>query len=393
VPGSDPSIKRESLRVLVVSLSTYSPPYNDGKLHALGQLVEYVTVATGDGPTMWGAPRNGRAGDGFRVHVLEMRHRGSNALGRLRQLDAVAGEAQPAIIHVECEPWQGVAIQATRLARELGVPVGVQFAENGPRLRGPGGAIRRLIARRTLRACSYAVGWSSESTEIAADLAPGIRSATYPGTGVTFDEGARPATGEPWFGPGADSCAKIAFVGRFAPEKGIEEFLGIADRLAGRIPLRVAIAGGSAQDPAVRDWLSARPWARVHGVLERPRALELLAAADALVCPSRTTRSLKEQFGKGPVEAMSLGTPVFAYDCGALPEVVGAGGVVVKEGAAGLLTDELEQHLLSSEASRTELAARARAQASSFTDDVLAAGLVELWLEILRGDVSGRARG
>jgi glycosyltransferase involved in cell wall biosynthesis len=384
--------ERENIRVLVVSLSTYSPPYNDGKLHALGQLVENVTAVAGDGSTMWGAPKGGRVGDGFRVHILNVRYGRSNALGRLRQLDAIADQVRPTVIHVECEPWQGVAVQAVKLAGMLGVPVGVQFAENGPRLQGAGGAFRRLIGRRTLGACSYAVGWSIESTKIAEDLAPAIRSATYPGTGVTIEDGAWSGTGERWFGADAESCGKIAFVGRFAPEKGLDEFMKIADRLADRIPLRVAIAGGSDQDPTVSEWLSVRPWARAHGVLRRPRVFELLAAADVLVCPSRTTRLVKEQFGKGPVEAMAMGTPVFAYGCGALPEVIAEGGVVVEEGAADLLAAELEEYLRSPTAARAKLAAHARAQASQFTDQALAAGLVDIWTDVLRESVPGRSR-
>jgi glycosyltransferase involved in cell wall biosynthesis len=190
-----------------------------------------------------------------------------------------------------------------------------------------------------------------------------------------------------WFGGELDGHAKLAFVGRFSPEKGLEDFLEIADRLAERIPVRVAIAGGVPSHPMVRGWLASRPWAQAHGVLQRPQVAELLAAADVVVCPSRTTR-FAEQFGKVPVEAMAVGTPVFAFDCGALREVIGSGGVVVEEGAGHALVDELERYFRASESARVELAERARAQASHFTDAALAEALIQLWSELLAEDPS-----
>jgi alpha-1,6-mannosyltransferase len=216
-------------------------------------------------------------------------------------------------------------------------------------------------------------------------LVPGIRTETYPGTGIKkVPTTARfsPDLSERWFGRDSEKFAKLAFVGRFSPEKGLDDFLAIADLLAAQIPVRVAIAGGAPTHPAVSNWLASRPWARCHGILTRPHVAQLLAAADVLVSPSRTTAAVKEQFGKAPVEAMALGTPVFAFDCGALREVVGDGGVIVQEGLCQAMVDELERHFRTSEETRSALAAQARAQAAHFTDAALAEGLVRLWSEL-----------
>jgi glycosyltransferase involved in cell wall biosynthesis len=312
----------------------------------------------------------------------------SYATTRLVGLSEIAKKTEPTVLHVECEPWQYAAFQSVLLARRRGIPVGIHFAENGPRLVGVGGALRRFVARLLLKRCRYAIGWSTESAEIARRLAPRIRVKAYPGTGVTVSAGALPPVrySQRWFGDDPGGHAKLAFVGRFSAEKGLEDFLHIADRLAQRVAIRVAIAGGPSSHPVLKGWVAARPWAHAHGVIGRPEVAELLAAADVLVCPSRTTAYAKEQFGKVPVEAMALGTPVFGFDCGALREVIGSGGVVREEGANDALVEELEHYFAMGAEDRVTLSDQARLQSSHFTNAALADGLVRLWSEILAED-------
>jgi glycosyltransferase involved in cell wall biosynthesis len=373
----------EQIRALIVSLSTYSSPFNDQKLAELGRRIENVTAIAADVPTLWGAANQSRSHETYAVHVLAARHRRSAATTRLLNLDSVAVEARPTVIHVESEPWQGVAVQSVLLAQRLGVPVGVQFAENGPLLRGAGGAFRITVGKWVLRRCRYAIGWSSESTDIARRLVPGIRTETAPGTGVTMSPPTSVDRAERWFGASSDRPLKIAFVGRFSPEKGLADFLAVADRSAMRMPVRIAIAGGMPSHPTVRDWVASRPWARVHGTLPRAAVSDLLAAADVLVSTCHATSFWKEQFGKAAAESMAVGTPVFAFDCGALKEVIGDGGVVVHEGAVDALVAELERYFREPGTAREELAKRARMRAASFTDSVLAEGLVRIWRDLL----------
>ena len=137
----------DQMRVLIVSLRTYSAPYNDGKLDCLGPRLEHLAVITGDLPTLWGSDNPPRRGPGYDVIVLPSRFARSNATARLIGLEKIAFTVNPTLIHVECEPWQQVAVQSVRLAKRLGTPIGIQFAERGPLLRGVGGAIRRAAAR------------------------------------------------------------------------------------------------------------------------------------------------------------------------------------------------------------------------------------------------------
>ena len=122
--------------------------------------------------------------------------------------------------------------------------------------------LRLFIGRRVLRACRYAIGWSKESTDIARQLAPGIRVETHPGTGSDADRRrARTVPAERVVRRCVGRHAKLAFVGRFSREKGSEDFLEIADRLAERIPSESRSPAGTLT-PDGESWLASRPWAR-----------------------------------------------------------------------------------------------------------------------------------
>jgi len=234
-----------------------------------------------------------------------------------------------------------------------------------------------------LRRCDYAIGWSTASTAVAEQLAPGIRTDTFPATGVSPSAGAL-GSAERWFGAGSATLPKLAFVGRFAEEKGIDVYMEVCDDLSRRMALRAGIAGGGGIiDAEVRRWAETRPWAHVHGLVSRGDARSLLAAADVLVCPSRSTRVVAEQFGKAAAEAMAVGTPVFAYDCGALAEVIGRGGVVVPEGARDQLVRNLEEYLTGARTD-VDLPGEARREALRFTDEALAGRLIDLWSTVAR---------
>jgi len=58
---------------------------------------------------------------------------------------------------------------------------------------------------------------------------------------------------------------------------------------------------------------------------------EVMNAMDTLLLVSRTTATWKEQFGRVIIEAHACETPVIGSDSGAIPEVIGEGGIVVPE--------------------------------------------------------------
>jgi glycosyltransferase involved in cell wall biosynthesis len=126
----------------------------------------------------------------------------------------------------------------------------------------------------------------------------------------------------------------LAFVGRVAPEKRLDRAIRIA-RAAG-IPLKVA----AKVDPAdaryfneVIEPLIDEPHVEFLGELGEREKLALLQGALALLFPI----DWPEPFGLVMIEAMSRGTPVIAWRCGSVPEVIDhgtTGFVVASEEAA-----------------------------------------------------------
>jgi glycosyltransferase involved in cell wall biosynthesis len=90
---------------------------------------------------------------------------------------------------------------------------------------------------------------------------------------------------------------------------------------------------------------SGLPWKQVPG---------WLAEAAVVIVPSNAA----ETFGLVALEAMSVGTPVVAYDVGNLPDLIGSGGVIVPQGrgpgelwrAALMLTRDPVAYLRTSQA-------------------------------------------
>jgi glycosyltransferase involved in cell wall biosynthesis len=119
-------------------------------------------------------------------------------------------------------------------------------------------------------------------------------------------------------------------------------------------------------------------------VVERPgdEALaDLMAGADAFVLPSHW-----EGFGLTALEAMGCGAPVIVSDRGALPEVVGDGGLVSEPTAAGLR--EALRRVLGDPDFAAQLSRRGRERAAAFTWERTARG----WLAACEAAIAAGPR-
>jgi glycosyltransferase involved in cell wall biosynthesis len=158
---------------------------------------------------------------------------------------------------------------------------------------------------------------------------------------------------------GLEPRSYILFVGTVEPRKGIDVLLAAHTALRGTHPdLRLVIAGPPG-------W-GATPMLDGPGVVAPGRIDEvtldaLYRGAAALAVPSRA-----EGFGLPALEAMARGCPVVASDAGALPEVVGEGGLLVKPGDADALAGALDK-LLTDPALAASLGAAGHRRAATFT--------------------------
>ena len=160
-----------------------------------------------------------------------------------------------------------------------------------------------------------------------------------------------------------DAPVVIGYVGRLVEAKGILDLLAAAAGLepawrldlVGAGPLRSEI-GRTAARLGISDRVRLLP--NVPSTEVGP----LLAGFDALVLPSRSTPTWREQFGRVLVEAMLCAVPVIGSSSAEIPNVIGDAGLVFPEGDVGALRAALH-HLLTDPAERARLAEAGRRRA------------------------------
>jgi len=157
----------------------------------------------------------------------------------------------------------------------------------------------------------------------------------------------------------------LLYVGVLDPNKNLDtlvEGYAIYRRRGGHRPL---LLGG--HSPFYRQVLEAQVaglglsgQVRLAGFFDEADLAALYSAAHALAMPSPL-----EGFGLPAVEAMACGTPVFAADRGALPEVVGDAGLQVRSDSADAFADAMLA--LDEPALRARMSARGRDRARLFS--------------------------
>jgi glycosyltransferase involved in cell wall biosynthesis len=124
----------------------------------------------------------------------------------------------------------------------------------------------------------------------------------------------------------------FAFIGRLSPEKRVDRAIDIA--IACGTPLRIA----AKVDPADRVYFEREiaprldhPLIEYLGEINDAQKNEFLGNARALLFPI----DWPEPFGLVMIEAFACGTPVIAWRCGSVPEVV-------QDGVIGCIVDDLD---------------------------------------------------
>jgi glycosyltransferase involved in cell wall biosynthesis len=127
----------------------------------------------------------------------------------------------------------------------------------------------------------------------------------------------------------------LAFLGRISPEKRPDRAIAVA-KLARR-PLRIAAKVDQADRAYFEDEIEPlldQPLIDFLGEIGDDRKSDFLGGAEALLFPI----DWPEPFGLVMIEAMACGTPVIAWDCGSVREVV-------EDGLTGFIVRDVEEAL------------------------------------------------
>jgi len=125
----------------------------------------------------------------------------------------------------------------------------------------------------------------------------------------------------------------VAFLGRISPEKRPDRAIAIARALG--IPLKIAAKVDRADEAYFRtviEPLLDGPGVEFIGEINEHQKTQFLGEAQALLFPV----DWPEPFGLSMIEAMACGTPVLAFRCGSVPEIV-------DEGVTGVIVGSMEE--------------------------------------------------
>jgi glycosyltransferase involved in cell wall biosynthesis len=127
----------------------------------------------------------------------------------------------------------------------------------------------------------------------------------------------------------------LAFVGRISPEKRLDRAIEIASAVG--LPLKIAAKVDRADEGYFREYIE--PLLKAESVefigeINELQKASFLGGARALLFPI----DWPEPFGLVMIEAMACGTPVLAFRCGSVPEVL-------DEGVTGFVVDSVHQAL------------------------------------------------
>jgi UDP-glucose:(heptosyl)LPS alpha-1,3-glucosyltransferase len=294
-----------------------------------------------------------------------------NPLAELRRL-------RPAAVFCEQEAFSVAGAQWGLAAWLLGIPFGVQIAENLDRhLPAAVRALRSLVLSRA----SFVIARSDKAASLAVRW--GARG------DVSLVPHHVPVWPEPQRIP--HKAFTVGYAGRLVDEKGIDTLVAALRHLDPAVDLLVV------GDGPLRHWLESADLGtaklRLVRGTDHAAMSELYAEMDVLVLPSRTMPTWAEQFGRVLVEAMWCGTPVLGSDSGEIPWVIETtgGGEIFPEGDVEALADRLDG-LRADPLRARELARRGRERvAALFSVEAVADRFEKALRE--SGGVFPRARG
>ena len=313
--------------------------------------------------------------EGYDLRVTPIRFNGHFHLHYYPRFGQQVRAFQPDIVHIDEEPYNLATWHALWHARRHGAKTLFFSWQNIPRRYPPP---IRLAERWVLRHVDYAI----MGTTSAADV---WREKDYRGPLAVIPQfGVDPDIFRPAERPRQGGTFQVGFVGRLVEEKGGADLLDALAEVGGM--WRLDIIGDGPHKAALEAQARRLGMAGqvTFATLPSTRMPGYYQGLDVLVVPSRTRPNWKEQFGRVIVEAMACGVPVIGSSSGAIPDVIGNAGVIVREGDRAALAGAL-RGLMGDPDRRRDLAERGRARVlARYTQAQVAAQTIDVYRSMLR---------
>lgn len=388
------------LRVLFVS-HTYVVGINQGKLSAIarekgakvGLLVPAVWQAKSWGQ-VFELERDCSQVSYFPAKIIFNGRTGA-FLFRLGDLLRAIKEFSPDVLQVEEEVFSLSTFQLALVARLTRTPLAVFGWENLEQsLPWP----RRLTRKFVLKTARLVVAGNQDGAELLRGWGYTGRITVMPQMGVDtklFSADARRlASGDSL---PTDRPFRIGFMGRLVHDKGIDLIFDAARQLKAQgLSLEVILCGSGTEEDALRAEAERQGIAQQviwKGKVPHAEVPLEMAQFDALVLPSRTVPTWKEQFGHVLIEAMSMGIPVIGSSSGEIPHVIGCPDWVFSENDAEDLAQKL--HRIMADAEKYQVASEWGKQrvAERYTHESIAQKLMSEWRSAISDNQRGNNNG
>jgi glycosyltransferase involved in cell wall biosynthesis len=296
----------------------------------------------------------------------------------------VLANFQPDVIHLEAEPQACISVETIALQRSFAKRAAVTLFTWDNLLRNrrfPVGTLKRQLRRYSLARSTTVICGNRRAAELlkAERLFKG-QVEVLPQYGLDISDYQSGADSELRAQLGLEDQVVIGYFGRLVAEKGLRTLFEALCRLQMH-PWKLLLVGTGPLEAEIRErWMTKFP-DRIQLVPAVPyeQVPRYLGCLDIFVLASHSTATWKEQFGLSLAQAMLFGIASIGSTCGAIPEVLGPGGMLFEEGQPDGLRQALET-LLTSATRRQQVGALGREFAlRHFTSETVAARYLNIF--------------
>lgn len=281
------------------------------------------------------------------------------------KLASILRAFRPDRVHIEEDPYSAVGVEAVTMIRLLCPDTKISFFvwDNLARTpQFPLNLIKWALDKYSLTKADLVVCGNAEGAALVREKRGFTgKTAVLPQLGLNPDNYLDPQRGQakkkelrvP------DGSVLIGYVGRLVLEKGLLHLLQALEQLKD-LPWSLLILGSGPLEPEV---IRAKEIFGERLIFQKAvphsEVPLYIQALDLLVLPSFSTPAWKEQFGIVLAQAMLAGIPCIGSSSGAIPDVIGPGGIIFVEKDVADLRLKLKE-MLSSEMLRKKLSSAAR---------------------------------